>query len=412
MRICCLSVSDQLGGSEVALAGMIAAIGRVRPEWQFDVVLPGNGPLRDRIVEAGARCTVVPMPGALARMGEWSAVQEGWSTGARVALGLKLCETAASLPGYESRLARAIADAQPDIVHTNGLKAHVLGARVKTSRQRLIWHLHEYVSPRKLTRWLLRRYGSRCSAIVANSASVADDVATSIDTAPPIHIVTNSVDLGVFSPTGPRLDLDSLAGLPSPPSGIVRVGLVATYGRWKGHDVFLDALARTVSSAHAVRGYIIGGPLYDTSDSQYTRADLQAMIESRQLGDHVGLTGFVEPAAAMRTLDVIVHASTQPEPFGLAIAEAMACGRAVVTTGHGGAAEFVEDGRNALIARAGDMRALANAVERLVIDVPLRKDLGNQAHETALARFSPDRMALHLAQVFEAIDQPAIAHSA
>jgi glycosyltransferase involved in cell wall biosynthesis len=206
--------------------------------------------------------------------------------------------------------------------------------------------------------------------------------------------------------------LDSLAGLPSPPPTITRVGLVATYGRWKGHDVFLDALARVSSAAGPVRGYIIGGPLYDTSDSQYTRGELQAMIESRRLGDRVGLTGFLSSPAAMRALDVIVHASTQPEPFGLVIAEAMACGRAVVTSGHGGAAEFVESGRNALIARPGDRRALADSIERLVMDPGLRQDLGSHARETALARFSSDRMARELAQVFEVVHRPAIAYSA
>lgn len=412
MRICCLSVSDQLGGSEVALAGMISAIGRSHHNWHVHVVLPGNGPLRDRLIEAGARCSVVTIPPALARMGEWSAVQEGWSAGARVALGLRLCETAAALPAYESRLARAIEEVQPDVLHTNGLKAHVLGARVKHSRHRLVWHLHEYVSPRKLTRWLLRRYASRCSAVVANSASVAADVGTSLDPAPPIHVVTNSVDLDVFSPIGPRLDLDSLAGLSPPPSEIVRVGLVATYGRWKGHDVFLDALARVSSSAPGVRGYIIGGPLYDTTDSQYTRAELQAMIESRRLNDRVGLTGFLDPAAAMRALDVIVHASTQPEPFGLVIAEAMACGRAVIATGHGGAAEFTADGQNALIARPGDMRALADAIERLIRNPHLRTDLGTRARDTALQRFSPERMASQVMGIFETLVQPSIAYSA
>jgi glycosyltransferase involved in cell wall biosynthesis len=206
--------------------------------------------------------------------------------------------------------------------------------------------------------------------------------------------------------------LDLLAGLSPPRAEIVRVGLVATYGRWKGHDVFLDALARVSSSAPGVRGYIIGGPLYDTCDSQYTRAELQAMIESRRLNDRVGLTGFVDPGAAMRALDVIVHASTQPEPFGLVIAEAMACGRTVIATGHGGAAEFIADGQNALIARAADRRALADAIERLIRDPRLRKDLGARARDTALERCSPERMASQVAGVFETVAQPSIAYSA
>jgi glycosyltransferase involved in cell wall biosynthesis len=94
------------------------------------------------------------------------------------------------------------------------------------------------------------------------------------------------------------------------------------------------------------------------------------------------------------------------------IAEAMACGRAVITSGHGGAAEFVADGQNALVARAGDMRALADAIERLIVDPHLRRELGSRARDMAMARFSPERMAVQLAEVFGAVGQPAIAYSA
>src|SRR5207247_439443 len=65
--------------------------------------------------------------------------------------------------------------------------------------------------------------------------------------------------------------------------------------------------------------------------------------------DRVGFTGFLDdPASAMRALDIVVHASTQPEPFGLVIAEGMACGRAVIASRSGGSVEFIESGTNAL----------------------------------------------------------------
>ena len=50
----------------------------------------------------------------------------------------------------------------------------------------------------------------------------------------------------------------------------------------------------------------------------------------------------------MRALDIVVHASTEPEPFGLTIAEGMASGRAVIVSAAGGAAEIVQDGVDAL----------------------------------------------------------------
>src|SRR5207253_364632 len=111
-----------------------------------------------------------------------------------------------------------------------------------------------------------------------------------------------------------------------PPSDALRVGLVATMGRYKGHDVFLRAIAllRDVPIA----AYVVGGPIYEPVGSQVDIADLARL--ARQLGiEHVvRFTGFViDPAAAMRALDVVVHATTRPEPFGLVIAEGMASGK-------------------------------------------------------------------------------------
>lgn len=411
MRISCLSVSDQVGGSEVALLGMISSLRRIRPDWEFQVVIPGDGPLGGRVEDVGAACAVVRMPGPLARLGEWSAVSDGWSAGAQMALGLRLCESAAVLPAYESRLRRAVSSFRPDLIHTNGFKAHVLGARLKRE-QSLVWHLHEYVSRRKLSRWLLHRYVDRCDAVIANSESVAADVRASLPAIPPLRVVANGVDLTTFQPAGPRLDLDGLAGMPAAPPDIVRVGLVATFGRWKGHDLFLDAVHRAGSSCR-LRGYIIGGPVYDTVNSQYTSQELQAMIDARQLQDRVGLTGFVEPASAMRALDVVVHASTEAEPFGLVIAEAMACGRPVVTTGHGGAAALVTAGHDAIVVPPGDAQALAEAIRRLVDDRRLRDAIGERARESAVQRFAPERMAAEIADVFErATRRPAFAQIA
>lgn len=407
MRITWVSVSDQLGGSEVALVGMVTALERLRPGWQFQVILPGEGPLLARLSETRAICSIVPMPEAVSSLGEWAAVQDGWRAGSQVALGIKLCGTAAALPGYESHLGRVISEFRPNVVHTNGLKAHVLGARLRAPDAGLVWHLHEYISRRRLTRWLLRRYRSRCSAIVANSASVANDVSTSIRPACRVHIVPNAVDVNVFSPIGTSIDLDHLASLPDAPADVTRVGLVATYGRWKGHEVFLDAM-RQLASRFAIRGYIIGGPIYDTSNSQLTRGDLETMIAARALGGCVGLTGFVEPASAMRGLDIVVHASTEPEPFGLVIAEAMACGRAVVTTGQGGAAELISDGEDALVAAAGQSSALADAIAKLATDPGLRAAIGKRARETARVKFAPESVASQLARVFET----AAVHSA
>ena len=115
-----------------------------------------------------------------------------------------------------------------------------------------------------------------------------------------------------------------------------------------------------------MRGYIVGGPVYETSGSQVSIAELRARVSSLGLDSRVGFTGFVpDSATAMRALDIVVHASTDPEPFGLVIAEAMACGTPVVVSRAGGALELTEPDVNALGFEPGDATALARCIEQL-----------------------------------------------
>ena len=55
-------------------------------------------------------------------------------------------------------------------------------------------------------------------------------------------VVYNAIDTVQFSPgVGDGARLDELAGLPAASEGTIRVGLVATYARWKGQDLFIES---------------------------------------------------------------------------------------------------------------------------------------------------------------------------
>jgi len=169
--------------------------------------------------------------------------------------------------------------------------------------------------------------------------------------------------------------------------------------RWKGHEVFLRALA--MLRGQCIRGYIIGGPIYRTAGSQYSLGDLRQMASALGLEGRVGFTGFVnDSAAAMRALDIVVHASVAPEPFGLTIAEALACGRAVVASRGGGVLEIIRENQNALAHRPGDAHELAASLMRLVADASLRRTLGMAARKTAEISFTRKRLAGELMRVY------------
>lgn len=410
MRVMYLNPTGQLGGAESSLVDLLASLRHAEPSWPLHLLTASDGPLLGRVRSLGVTAEVLPFPPAIARLGEHRlAASGGVADNLRFAVQIALASAAAVR--YRAALGRAIDAFSPAIVHTNGLKMHVLGAwGIHQSRQGgrpgLVWHLHDYLGSRKMTTRLLRwrPRGPGCPAtIVANSASVAADVICALANGTRVVTVRNGVDLGRFSMTGARANLDAMSGLPQAPANTIRVGLVATLARWKGHATFLEAIARL--PAHLpVRAYIVGDAVYQTEGSQYSLDELRHLARHSGVADRVGFTGFVQtPEATFRALHIVVHASTAPEPFGLVIAEAMACGRPVIVSNAGGAAEIVTPGVDALVHAPGDAGDLATQIAALAGNPELRERLGRAARATAERSFDRARLATELIPIYRSI---------
>ncbi len=381
-----------MGGAETSLRELLSSVRAAEPAWELWLLLGEDGPLAGIARDLGVKVLVKPFPPALARLGD----SKHWKAMAG------LMKATGATATYARQLAGWLREIDPDLIHTNGFKMHLLGAWTRPRRSPLIWHVHDYVSTRGLMRRLLWPFRKRCSAVIVNSKSVAQDLQRVL---PGLRVVPiyNAIDLRRFSPAGNHLDLDAIAGLPPAPAGTIRVGLIATFARWKGHKIFLQALAGFANGA-SVRGYIIGAPIYQTDGSQWSQAELQQEADRLGLGGKVGFTGFLEDTpAAMRSLDIIVHASTQPEPFGMVIIEGMACGRAVIASQAGGAAELFTDGRNAVAHTPGDASALALQIERLSRDQRLRSQLGKSGRATAEQFYQGSRLAAELLTLYREI---------
>jgi glycosyltransferase involved in cell wall biosynthesis len=389
-----------MGGSEAVLLDIITSIRETEPGWKLDLIVSEDGPLATRAKALGASTTILPFPDSLARLGD-SSLNTNPGSGRLNLLRHSIFATPAA-SAYVSRLRKALRELQPDVIHTNGFKMHLLGALAKPRTVPLVWHIHDYLQSRVFMAGLMKLARARCSAIVVNSDSVGQDVVATIGNGIPQQTIHNGIDTLVFSPEGERLDLDSIAGLSPAKPETIRVGLVATFAHWKGHEVFLQALA-LIDPELPLRAYIIGDALYQTEGSQVSIAELKAMSQRLGVENRVGFTGFAaEPAAALRSLDIVVHASTQPEPFGLVIVEAMACGRAVVVSAAGGAKELIEDGVNALAHEPGNAEQLAARITQLEKDPDLRARLGAAGRATVEQRFDRRRLARELIPVYRA----------
>jgi len=159
----------------------------------------------------------------------------------------------------------------------------------------------------------------------------------------------------------------------------------------KGHDTLLAAVAQVPE----VELEIVGdGPL---------RAELQADVARRALGDRVRFLGRVAPAGpAMERASVVVVPS-RGEGFGMVALEAMERGRAVIASRVGGLPEIVADVETGLLVPPNDPVALAGALRELAADPSLVAAMGDAGRRRALAEFPQERCTDRTAALYDAL---------
>jgi glycosyltransferase involved in cell wall biosynthesis len=333
VRVLFLNPVARLGGAEQSLVDLLTCLaGHV----ELGLLTFEDGPLVQIARGLGVRTSTLLLPESLMRLGDF-----GESGALTPLLKFMTRSSPGKLAGLVRRFRAAVSEFAPDIVHSNGIKTHLLSGAAVSGKSKLVWHVRDFLGNRRLVRRVIPALAGRVSAALAISGAVERDLRALLPTVP-VAVVYNAVDLERFRPRSSEGSfLDELSGLPPAEEGVVRIGLVATYARWKGHRLFLEAAAdASKRSPVPLRFYVIGGPIYFGAASQITEEDLRAWINEFGLGGRVGVVPFLEaPERAFNSLDIAVNANIAPEPFGRTVVEAMASGIPVVSGSNVGALE-------------------------------------------------------------------------
>jgi glycosyltransferase involved in cell wall biosynthesis len=181
------------------------------------------------------------------------------------------------------------------------------------------------------------------------------------------------------------------------------VGIVGHLQEWKGQLLVVDAIARARRRVPELRCLIVGG--VHRLGAEFA-ARVRGRIASEGLEEHVILTGERRDVpACMDAMDVVIHASIRPEPFGRVLIEAMALGRPVIAPRLGGPCEIVADGETGLLVPPRDANALAAAIVELVNAPARREAMGRAARERVDRIFDIRRHVAAMEQVFDEILQ-------
>ena len=187
--------------------------------------------------------------------------------------------------------------------------------------------------------------------------------------------IYDGINCDAFAPGGGAAVRDEF-GIPA---DAPLVGIVGHLQRWKGQLVVVEAVARARERHPDLRCLIVGG--VHRLGEDYAD-ELRARIAALGLEQNVILTGARrDVAACMDAMDVVIHSSIRPEPFGRVLIEAMALGRPVIAPRLGGPREIVVDGETGVLVAPRDAEALAAAIAILVGDPARRVAMGRAARE-------------------------------
>lgn len=345
-----------------------------------------DGPFRARLETRGVRTVVLHEAASLQRVKRESRLPGAGAV--RAVLG-----TARAV----ARLARDY-----DVLYANSQKAFIVAcASAAFARKPVLWHLHDILDPDVFSRinigidvFLANHVATR---VIANSQATANALRARGGTRARVDVVYNGIDPAAYDAV-----TDAEVAAVRASLGVGSAPVLGLFGRiapWKGQEVAVRAMA-LLSDRPDVQLVIVGDALF--GEESYA-AEVRALVAKFGLGARVHFLGFrSDVPVLMRAVEVLVHTSTAPEPFGRVIAEGMLAERPVIATAGGGASEIVKANVTAWQVPPGDPAALAGAIREVLANPVRAREIAAAGRADALARFT---LGVTLPQTERAIEQ-------
>lgn len=182
------------------------------------------------------------------------------------------------------------------------------------------------------------------------------------------------------------------------PAGRTVFGFPAMFVKWKGHALFLNAFSRILKKHHNIHALIVGG---DPLGGNQAATEIRQMATNLGVRDRVTVVGPVERIDPyIEAMDVVVHASTEPEPLGLTVLEAMAAGKPVVAADTGGPAETVVPGETGLLFETGNVESLTTCMANMLKSPNNWSDMGAKGRDRVSRNFSHEQNHRAMSQLY------------
>ncbi len=304
-----------------------------------------------------------------------------------------LIKVAIPLIGSMVSIARQINKAARgcDVVYANSQKAFVLAAAASAvNRIPLIWHCHDILDKVHFSRAQIqldvKLANMRTRRVFVPSVATGEAFSTAGGKESLVRVLYNGVaPLPEALTSVDATELRRGLGLPE---GFL-YGVFSRIAPWKGQHIAIAAL-QYLPDAKCV---IVGDAQFGEYDYYTSLRDLAATLK---VADRVIFLGHrSDVPTLMQAVDVYCHPSVAPEPFSLALLEAMRAGLPIVATATGGTPEVIKNGFTGSLCAANDPIALSAALRNQQQHLAAAKILGINAKQLVTDQFSVEKMQHH-----------------
>jgi glycosyltransferase involved in cell wall biosynthesis len=179
------------------------------------------------------------------------------------------------------------------------------------------------------------------------------------------------------------------------------IGIVGNVRVWKGQETVVRALIQVLKVHPDTVCFVIGSA---TAEDTAYKERLDAIIRENGIEKSVRFTGYQsDPASFVNMLSVVIHASVEPEPFGMVVLEAMAQKKPVVGSRAGGIVEMVVEGHTGYTFAPGDADELARRLIELLNDPIQAARMGERGYARLLESFTIARYMNGIHSVYRAV---------
>jgi len=370
--------SAELYGSDKTLLILLSKLDRQK--FLPVVIVPSNGPLKDKLEQNNIKVVIAPVLKLYRQM---------FSPKNMIKL----------FKGYRQAVKTLDAlhrEYKFDLVYSNTLAVLLGMLYAKKRKLSHVWHVHEIIEHPKVIAntfaYLLYKYAT---VVVSNSYATQNNLTMrqkGLDAK--CIVVHNGLDSegeGV-----PAENQKTAFGFKE--TDIV-VTLVGRISRFKGHKWLLNTFINNFKGTN-IKLLFAGSPV---PNQEYYQEELEALIKEHHLENSVYILPFTQNMKAVwAATDIAVAPSTEPEPFGLVALEAMLAKKPVIAANHGGLTEIVEDKATGLLVEPGNEQSLANAIQLLADNAGIRLEMAQKGYSRARETFSQDKYIQGMSHILEA----------